>query len=499
MDVNAFETPFVDWYSLSPFIVLLAGVLVLIGVGSLTPRWPKGLYAAVTAVTAGAAITLLALRAADLGEAGNLKLMKESLALDRFGWWAMMAICLAVLLSALVTSDVLARNGVDGPETYALYLTAAIGAGMMVVSNDLLISFLGIETLSLSLYVLAASNRRRASSQESGLKYFLLGGFASAFLLYGIALVYGATGETLISGIGSMLGSEVSLPRNDLLLLVGVALLFVGFAFKVALVPFQSWTPDVYEGAPTHVTGLMASVGKVAAVVAMVRLFVVAFPSRADDWRPVVFAVAILTLVVGSVLAVVQTNVKRMLAYSSISHAGFMLVGLEAAGRVGSSNAGEGTSAVLVYVMLYSVLVVGTFAVTAVVAGDRGGSSLEDFRGLSKRRPALALAMTILLLAQAGVPLTSGFVAKFGVIRAAVATESYVLAVAAMIAAVVAAYLYLRIMVSMWLAEPQDSSKMTVPFATSVTVAVSVAVTLVLGVFPALLLDSADLFATLSR
>jgi NADH-quinone oxidoreductase subunit N len=231
----------------------------------------------------------------------------------------------------------------------------------------------------------------------------------------------------------------------------------------------------------------------------MVRLFVVAFPSRADDWRPVVFAVAILTLVVGSVLAVVQTNVKRMLAYSSISHAGFMLVGLEAAGRVGSSNAGEGTSAVLVYVMLYSVLVVGTFAVTAVVAGDRGGSSLEDFRGLSKRRPALALAMTILLLAQAGVPLTSGFVAKFGVIRAAVATESYVLAVAAMIAAVVAAYLYLRIMVSMWLAEPQDSSKMTVPFATTVTIAVSVAVTLVLGVFPALLLDSADLFATLSR
>ena len=499
MNSSTLETPFVDWYSLSPYIVLLVGALVLIGAGSLTPKWPRGAYAGVASITSGAAITLLALRLGDLGEGQNLTLMKDSLALDQFGWWAMMAICAAVLLSSLVTSDVLSRNDVDGPETYALYLTAAIGAGMMVVSNDLLISFLGIETLSLSLYVLAASNRRRAASQESGLKYFLLGGFASAFLLYGIALVYGATGETQISEIGSLLGAEVSLPRNDLLLLTGVALLFVGFAFKVALVPFQSWTPDVYEGAPTHVTGLMASVGKIAAVVAMVRLFVVAFPSRADDWRPVVFVVAILTLVVGSVLAVVQTNVKRMLAYSSISHAGFMLVGLEAAGRVSSAGASQGTSAVLIYVMLYSVLVVGTFAVTAIVAGDRGGASLDDFRGLAARRPVLAMAMTILLLAQAGVPLTSGFVAKFGVIRAAVATESYVLALAAMIAAVVAAYLYLRIMVSMWLSDPVDETRPVVPFATGVTIAVSVAVTLVLGVFPAVLLDSAEVFAVLTR
>jgi NADH-quinone oxidoreductase subunit N len=284
------------------------------------------------------------------------------------------------------------------------------------------------------------------------------------------------------------------------MLLAGVALLVVGFGFKTSLVPFHSWTPDVYQGAPTHVTGFMASLGKVAAVVAFVRLFVVSFPARADDWRPVVFVLATLTLVVGSVLAIVQTDVKRMLAYSSISHAGFMLVGLEAAGHIGSSSAADGVSSTLTYVVLYSVLALGSFAAVSVISRGTAATSLDAFRGVAKRQPVFALGFTVLLLAQAGVPLTSGFVAKFGVIRAAVSTGSYVLAVVAMVSAVIAAYLYLRIMVSMWLAEPDSSTRAAVlSLPARVVLVVSVAVTLTVGVLPSFVLDLADSLTALAR
>ena len=518
MDVTAdFVAPTIEWYALAPYIVLLGGALVLLLVGALTPRWPRGWYAMLTASTAGAAGVIAALQFATLADEAPRTLVKGALAHDRFGLLAVIALCVAVVFTSMTTSDAAdgvashaadggASPGRDSLEPYSLILTAAIGAAVMVTANDLVVSFLGIEILSISLYVLAASDRRRSASQEAGVKYFVLGGFSSAFLLYGIALVYGTTGQTSLNGIATVLSSEITVPRNDAMLLAGVALLLVGFAFKVSLVPFHSWTPDVYQGAPTHVTGFMASLGKIAAVVAIVRLFVVAFPSRADDWRPAVFVLAVLTLVVGSVLAIVQTDVKRMLAYSSVSHAGFMLVGLEAAGHLGSASAGDGVSSALVYVALYSVLAVGSFAAVSVVSrsttGDGGaagaGASLEAFNGLAKTNPVFALGYTVLLLAQAGVPLTSGFVAKFGVIRAAVSTESYVLAVLAMVSAVIAAYLYLRIMVSMWLAEPSGARR-TVSFAGRVTLAAAVAITLALGVVPTYLLRLSESLASLAR
>jgi NADH-quinone oxidoreductase subunit N len=234
--------------------------------------------------------------------------------------------------------------------------------------------------------------------------------------------------------------------------------------------------------------------------VAFVRLFVVSFPARADDWRPVVFVLATLTLVVGSVLAIVQTDVKRMLAYSSISHAGFMLVGLEAAGHIGSPSAADGVSSTLTYVVLYSVLALGSFAAVSVISRGTAATSLDAFRGVAKRQPVFALGFIVLLLAQAGVPLTSGFVAKFGVIRAAVSTESYVLAVVAMVSAVIAAYLYLRIMVSMWLAEPDSSAPATtLSLPARVVLVVSVAVTLVVGVLPSVVLDFTDSLTALAR
>ncbi|MFM7894285.1 MAG: NADH-quinone oxidoreductase subunit N [Actinomycetota bacterium] len=511
-----FVAPSIDWYALSPYIVLLGGALVLLLVGALTPRWPRGWYAMLTALTAGAAGVVASLQYVALADEAPRSLMKGVLAHDRFGLLAVIAICVAVIISSTMASDVAAGAAGDAPsavadgaqtdslEPYSLLLVAALGAAIMVTANDLVVSFLGIEILSISLYVLAASDRRRTASHEAGLKYFVLGGFSSAFLLYGIALVYGTTGQTNLGGIAVVLADEVTLPRNDAMLLAGVALLLVGFAFKVSLVPFHSWTPDVYHGAPTYVTGFMASLGKIAAIVAVVRLFVVAFPVRADDWRPAVFVLAVLTLVVGSVLAIVQTDVKRMLAYSSISHAGFMLVGLEAAGRIGSSSASEGTSSTLIYVVLYSVLALGSFAAVSVVsraataAGSTNATSLDAFKGVAKTNPVFALGFTVLLLAQAGVPLTSGFVAKFGVIRAAVSTESYVLAVLAMVSAVIAAYLYLRIMVSMWLSD-SSSPRISLGLAARLTMFVTVAITVVLGVLPNFVLRLSDTLTTLAR
>jgi NADH-quinone oxidoreductase subunit N len=395
-------------------------------------------------------------------------------------------------LVSLSTSEYLRREELDGPETYAMYLAAAIGAMVMASANDFVVMFLGLETLSIALYVLAASHRRRAESQESGLKYFVLGGFASAFFLYGIALLYGATGTTNLSGMGEFLSGQVFLDGDDAMLLAGLALLLVGLGFKIAAVPFHFWTPDVYQGAPTPTTSFMASIGKFAAFAAMLRVLLVALPTRADDWRPVVWVMAIASVVIGSILAVAQTDVKRMLAYSSISHAGFILIGVEAAGHSGDT---AGLPSALLYLMLYSVLVVGTFTVISLVSrtGD-GRTDLASFRGLSKERPALALAMTVFLFAQAGMPVTSGFIAKFGVIKAAADNQSYAVAIVAMVASVIAAVLYLRIMISMWLsdAEAGDDAreKVAVPFTSAIVIMAAVVFTLVAGVFPGWLIDA---------
>jgi NADH-quinone oxidoreductase subunit N len=380
-------------------------------------------------------------------------------------------------------------NG-DPLERYALLLTSAIGAIVMVSANELIVLFLALEILSLSLYLMAASDRRRVHSQEAGLKYFVLGGFASAFLLYGIAMVYGSTGTTNISGIGEVLAGEAARGNNDALLLIGIGLLIVGFGFKVSAAPFQVWTPDVYEGAPTSVTSYMASAGKVAAFAALLRVFLVSLETRVDDWRPVIWVLAIATVFVGSTMAVVQSNVKRMLAYSSISHAGFILVGVEAA----SHSGGDGLQSSMAYLAIYTVLVMGSFAIVQTIAGSQdSATSLDAFKGLAKRRPSLALAFSVILFAQAGVPFTSGFVAKFGVIKSAVEVESYVIAIAAMVGAVIGAFLYLRITVSMWLEEPANDDSVHVPWPVGVVIVASVVSTLVVGFFPSLLLDAARL------
>ena len=408
----------------------------------------------------------------------------------RFSLFATFSIAIATALAVLVATDYLVRENEDGPEVFALMLTAALGGMVMVQANDFVVLFLGLETLSLAFYLLTASNRSRSASGEAGLKYFVLGGFASAFFLYGVALIYGATGSTNITKIATSLSSETVFAGSTGMLLAGIALLLVGFGFKVSVVPFHTWTADVYQGAPTPVTAFMGSVGKIAAFAALVRVFTDGLLTRSDDWRPVVMVLSVLTLLVGSVIAVIQTDVKRMLAYSSVSHAGFILVGLVAASYGASPDAHLGVSGSLGYLFIYSILVIGTFGVVAMVAGKGdAATSLDAFAGLGKSHPVLALAITVLLLAQAGVPLTSGFVAKFGIIRAAVSVESYALAIVAMLAAVIAAFLYLRIMVSMWLSDRSSATEISASLSLKVAIALSVAVTLVIGFFPSLLLQ----------
>ncbi len=358
----------------------------------------------------------------------------------------------------------------------------------MAGANDLIVLFLGLEVLSIAVYILAASHLRRAESQEAGIKYFVLGAFASAFLLYGIALTYGATGSTNLVHISRYSNTLVDSGDTGLLY-GGMALLLVGLGFKIAAVPFHAWTPDVYQGSPSPTVSFMASAVKVAGFAGLLRVFNLTFgdSALADDWAPMIFALAVLSMIYGTVVGVVQDDVKRMLAYSSISHAGFILVGAEAATR-------DGMNAALYYLAAYTFIAIGSFAVISVAApkGD-AAHSLSDYKGLAKRKPVLALAFTILLLAQAGVPFTTGFLGKFFVIGASIETENYLLAMVAMLAAVVGAFLYLRIVLAMYSdgaeADAAVSGTARIPRTAALTIGITVAFTVFFGVFADLLVD----------
>lgn len=488
--VSQLVVPEIVWGDLVALLTLLGGSCLLLLLGSLIPRWPRYATAVLTIATATVAFIATATQWNKLSSQGGFTIVGGAIAIDRFSVFASMIILLSVVLASLLMSVHFDPINGDPLERYALLLTSAIGAIVMVSADELIVLFLALEILSLSLYLMAASDRRRVQSQEAGLKYFILGGFASAFLLYGIAMVYGATGTTSISGIGEVLSGEVARGNNDAILLIGIGLMLVGFGFKVSAAPFQVWTPDVYEGAPTSVTSYMASAGKVAAFAALMRVFLVSLETRVDDWRPAIWFIAIVTIFVGSTMAVVQTNVKRMLAYSSISHAGFILVGIEAASHPG----GDGLVSSMAYLAIYSVLVMGSFAIVQTIAGSQdSATSLDAFKGLAKRRPALAVAFTVMLFAQAGVPFTSGFVAKFAVIKSAVEVQSYAIAIAAMVGAVIGAFLYLRITVSMWLEEPATDDALVIPWPIGTVIVGSVVSTIVVGLFPSLILDVAGL------
>jgi NADH-quinone oxidoreductase subunit N len=374
-------------------------------------------------------------------------------------------------------------------EVYPLTMFAVGGMMLFVTANDLLIMFVALEVLSLPLYLISGlARRRRLLSQEAAVKYFLLGAFASAFFLYGLALVYGATGTVRLSEIREATAES----GGDVLLVLGLALLVVGLLFKASVAPFHSWTPDVYQGAPTPVTAFMAACTKVAAFGAILRLLYVAFGTEEWTWRPLIYGVAIVSMIVGAVLGLTQTDLKRMLAYSSIAHAGFLLTGVLG---LGADGGGTGLEATMFYLLVYGLTTIGAFAVLTLVRdGDGEASHLSQWAGLASRSPLTAAVMALFLLALAGIPLTAGFTGKFAVFRAAIEEGAWPLVLVAVLTSAVAAFFYLRVIVLMYFSPPAaDGPTVGVPgIPTTVVLAVTAAATLALGILPGAVLDLAE-------
>ncbi|WP_063003097.1 NADH-quinone oxidoreductase subunit NuoN [Nocardia salmonicida] len=385
------------------------------------------------------------------------------------------------------------RSGVSTTEVFPLTMIAVGGLLLFPASNDLLTMFVALEVLSLPLYLLCGlARRRRLLSQEAAMKYFLLGAFSSAFFLYGVALLYGQTGTVSLPGIGAALDKQ---PENATLALLGIGMLAVGLLFKIGAVPFQAWVPDVYQGAPTPITAFMAAATKIAAVGATMRVLMVGVNALSSEWRPVIAAVAVATMVVGAIMAITQTDVKRMLAYSSIAHAGFLLVGIVAADTAG-------VAAVLFYLLAYGLGTVGAFAVVSLVRDASGdeATALSQWAGLGRRSPWLASAFALLLLSFAGLPLTSGFVSKFAVFAAASGAGYTPLVIIGVVCSAIAAFFYIRVIVLMFFTDPpSDAPIVTAPFATTLVVAFSAGATLLLGIFPQPVLDLADRSALFIR
>ena len=409
------------------------------------------------------------------------------IAVDGFSALAGMLVFLLAGLGLMSAWRLAVAQHRRGAELVALVMLAAAGAHLMAAAADLIMLFIGLEVFSISLYVLAGFTRERADADEASLKYFLLGAFASAVFLYGVALVFAATGTTTIYGTGGiadyLAGTVIFRPG---VLLAGLALLLAGMAFKVSAAPFHIWAPDVYQGAPGGVTGFLASSAKVAGFAALARVLTAALGDRADDWVPAVAALAVASVVVGTLLAIVQDDVKRLLAYSSVAHAGFILTAL-VAGRAGVGD-------MWFYVATYAVQVMGAFTVASVVSGDaQGRSPMAHYAGLGRRSPWLAAAMTFLLLAMAGIPLTAGFAGKVAVFRVAIDAGYLWLVVVAVLATVAGLYFYLRVIVVMYMAGPGEAGGElpgpAVGWGARLTLAAAAAVTLVFGIAPWPLLE----------
>lgn len=389
------------------------------------------------------------------------------------------------ILSVLIAMSYLTGKGMQHGEYYTLLLFATAGMMLMGAATDLMIVFLGLEIMSIALYVLAAFNRRQAASAESGMKYFVLGAFASAFFLYGVALVYGATGSTNLAVIGEWFTTTPT-SLNDPLALVGLGLLLVGFAFKVAAVPFQWWTPDVYHGAPTSVTAFMSVGAKAAGFAALMRVLMVSFGDMfTPDWQAIVGVLSILTMTVGNIAALAQKDVKRMLAYSSIAHAGYIFVGV-AAGTM------RGVTGVLFYLMAYAFMNIGAFAVITVLERRHAvGSAITDYAGLAARRPLLALVMAFFMFSLTGIPPFIGFWGKLYVFGAAVEQGLVWLAVIGVINSAISAFYYLAVVIQMYMRAPVEARQgevepapINLHWPVGVTLVVAGAVTILLGLWP---------------
>jgi NADH-quinone oxidoreductase subunit N len=410
--------------------------------------------------------------------------LSQMIALDPFRYAAALLALIAAGGTIMISIAYLERERLLAPEYYPLILLATAGMMFLAGAEDLIVLFLGLEVMSVAVYVLAGYDRSSPFSAEAAVKYFLIGAFASGFLLYGIALVYGATGTTNLSLIGAQLAGKLP----PLMASLGLGLLLIGFGFKVAAVPFHMWAPDVYDGSPTPVTGFMATGVKVAAFAALVRVLFEAFPSAASVWQPVIAALAIASMVVGNLVALTQQSIKRMLAYSSIAHAGYLLVAVWAGSLTGAG-------AVLLYLMAYTLTTLASFGFVAVIG--RGGERAltnDDIAGLSTTRPGVALGLSVCMLSLLGFPGTFGFIGKWYIISATVAEGQYILPVILVLTSVLSAGYYLPVIMAMYMRPAPTATPSEVPRfprAAAGAIAVSVLLIVVLGFWPGGLLDLA--------
>jgi NADH-quinone oxidoreductase subunit N len=461
------------------FLSSLAMLLLLITVFS--PGGSKALLGNISFIGIAATAVLVG-----SGWGGNITSFNGSVVLDNFATFFKMVFLLSAGLSILISDKYMDREGCNHGELYPIILFTTVGMMLMASGTDLMVIFLGLEVMSVSLYVLAGFNRNNLKSNEAGLKYFLLGAFSTGFLLYGMALIYGATGTTRIAKIAMIIG-QMTLPSANIMLVAGMLLMFTGFAFKVAAAPFHMWTPDVYEGAPTPMTAFMSTGPKAAAFAASLRIFLVALPTLQVEWGQLLWVLAVMTMTVGNITALRQDNIKRMLAYSSIAHAGYCLVGF-AAGN------GTGTAGILFYMLSYAFMNIGAFAIIILVAkkGEPNGTVM-DLAGFGFKHPVLALAMTIFMFSLAGVPPTAGFIGKFYLFSGAIQKGYIWLAILGVLNSAASVYYYLRVIVYMYMKEPNEEFEWTVVTApVALALLIAVAGTLIPGIVPSLLLELAQ-------
>ncbi|MDD2539459.1 MAG: NADH-quinone oxidoreductase subunit N [Desulfuromonadaceae bacterium] len=462
------------------FLSVLAMALLLINV--FVPGKQKSYLAYISFIGIVAAAVLVG-----AGWGSHVESFGGSVVLDNFATFFKMTFLVGAGLTVLIADKYMEREECNHGELYSLILFAVVGMMLMASGTDLMTIFLGLEVMSVTLYVLAGFNRANKKSNEAGLKYFLLGAFSTGFMLYGMALIYGATGTTRLYKIAEVVG-QMTLPSTNIMLVAGMLLMMTGFAFKIAAAPFHMWTPDVYEGAPTPMTAFMSAGPKAAGFAALLRLFLVALPALQVEWSQVLWVLAVLTMTVGNITALRQDNIKRVLAYSSIAHAGYALVGF-AAGN------GTGTAGILFYMLSYSFMNIGAFAIIILVAkkGESNGN-VSDFAGLGFKRPVLALAMTIFLFSLAGVPPAAGFIGKFYLFSGAIQKGYIWLAVIGVLNSAASVYYYLRIMVFMYFKESTEDFEwvhVTPPVALALIIAV--AGTLIPGIVPSVILEYAQM------
>jgi NADH-quinone oxidoreductase subunit N len=484
-------------FVLSPFIIVAAGALLLMLAEAFASKGAH--HERTNGLALGTTIVFVAGFAFSIGawlygvEEVDTTILKPWLVVDRFSLFFDALFCLGGAIASLLAGGYLPEHDLDRGEFYSLLLFSTLGAMMVAAAGDALIVFLGLETMSIGAYALTAFRRTSPRSAEGALKYFLLGSFAAAILLYGFALLYGVTGHTDLAGIGAAVkAGGGSTPT----LIVALVLVLVGLAFKCSAVPFHMWAPDAYEGAPTPATTYMASVVKCGAFAMLLRVMLTCFGDKASmswgaGWPPALAWIAVITMIVANLVAGQQESVKRMLAYSSIAHAGYLLVGVVA--TMHSTTAG--TSSVLFYLLTYTVSTAGAFG-ALILCGRRGAEAVtyEDLAGIGRRHPAAALAFSLFLVSLAGIPPTAGFFGKWFIFRAAMDSGFYALTVVAFLNSVIGAYYYLRVMVFMYMREPAAGAPFATPMKSgyvATALVVSAILVILLGIVPSQSLDMA--------